>query len=69
MSYHNQGQNTRADSIFDIINELREELTLFDQIMLDWSIAENSGNKAKAMRYARKAEQLAPRSLTIKYII
>ncbi len=69
MSYHNQGQFAGADSIFDLINKHREKLAQFDRIMLDWSIAVNSGNKAKAMRFVRKAEELAPRSYTIKYII
>lgn len=69
MSYHNQRQYARADSIYDIINKHREKLAQFDRIMLDWSIAENSGNKAKAMRFIKKAEELAPRSRTIKHII
>jgi tetratricopeptide (TPR) repeat protein len=47
----------------------REKLTEFDRTMLDWGIAENSGNYAKAMRYIRKAEELAPRNLSVKYII
>ncbi|MCK4560513.1 MAG: protein kinase [Calditrichia bacterium] len=69
MSYHNQGQYARADSLYDLINKHREKLAQFDRIMLDWSIAENSGNKAKAMRFVRKAEKLAPRNLAVKYII
>ena len=69
MSYHNQRQYARADSLYDLINKHREKLAQFDRIMLDWSIAANSGNLAKAMRFVRKAEKLAPRSNTIKYII
>ena len=49
MSYHNQDQYARADSLYDLINKHREKLAQFDRIMLDWSIAENSGNKAKAI--------------------
>ena len=44
-------------------------MPLLDRIMLDWCIADNSGNLAKAMRFIRKAEELAPRKYTIKYII
>lgn len=69
VSYSNQGQYARADSIFDLINKHREELSLFDRIMLDWGMADNSGNLAKAMRFLRKAEALAPRNYEIKYII
>jgi serine/threonine protein kinase/tetratricopeptide (TPR) repeat protein len=69
VSYANQGQYARSDSLFDLINKHRENLAQFDRIMLDWGIAENSGNYAKAMRFIRKAEELAPRNLSVKYII
>ncbi|MBL7135976.1 MAG: protein kinase [Candidatus Marinimicrobia bacterium] len=69
VSYSNQGQNARADSLYDLINKHREKLAQFDRIMLDWGIADNSGNLAKAMRFLRKAEELAPRNYVIKLII
>jgi len=68
MTYHTQGQYARADSIYKIINKHREKLAQFDCILLDWSIAENSGKKAEAWRFVRKAEELAPRNPTVKYI-
>ena len=69
MSYTNRSQYAMADSIFDLLNKHREELSPYARIMLDWCIAENSGNKAKALSFVRKAEELSPRSYIIKYII
>jgi serine/threonine protein kinase/tetratricopeptide (TPR) repeat protein len=69
ISYSNQDQYTKADSIYDLIIKHREEMPTFDRIMLDWSIATNSGNLAKAMRFLRKAEELAPGNYEIKYLI
>jgi TolB-like protein len=69
VSYNNQGQNARADSIFNLINEHRETLPLFDCILLDYFIAVNSGNSVKAMSFLRKAEKLAPRNYLIKFFI
>jgi serine/threonine protein kinase len=69
VSYSNQGQYIRADSLYDLINKHREKLAQFDRIMLDWGIADNSGNHAKSMRFLRKAEELAPRNYVIKYIL
>ena len=66
MSYSNQGQNVRADSICDIIYKNREALPLLERIMLDYFIADNRANK---IRILRKAEKLAPRDMTIKYLI
>jgi tetratricopeptide (TPR) repeat protein len=68
-TYHNIDQYAKTDSLLDLINKHREDLSLFDRILLDWSIAENSGQKPKAMRFIRKAEELAPKNFTIKYII
>jgi serine/threonine protein kinase len=69
VSYNNQDQNARADSIFDILNEHRETLPLFDCILLDYFIAVNSGNRVKAMSFLRKAEKLAPGNYLIKFFI
>jgi serine/threonine protein kinase len=68
-SYSNQGEWARADSIYDILNKRREELAEFDRIILDWGMANTSGNDAKAMRFLKKAEELAPESITIQYLI
>jgi tetratricopeptide (TPR) repeat protein len=68
MTYHTQEQYARADSIYELINRHREKLAQFDCIMLDWSIAENSGNKVEAWKFVRKAEELAPKNPSIKYI-
>jgi len=69
VSYGNQSQYAKADSILKIINKHREKLSLFDRIMLDWAFANYSGNSAKALRFLRDAEKLAPRSYTIRYMI
>lgn len=69
VSYANQRQYARADSIFVLINKHREALPLLDRILLDYFIADHSGNLAKAMRILRKAEELAPRNYEIKYMI
>ncbi len=69
VSYNNQGQHARADSIFDIINEHREALPRFDRISLDYFMAVNSGNKAEAMKFLKKAEKLAPRNFHVKFFI
>jgi len=66
MSYSNQGQHARSDSLCDMINKHREELPLLDRIMLDYFIA---GNPAEKMRILRKAEKIAPRDMNIKYLI
>lgn len=68
-SYSNQGQYARADSIYDLIIKHREDMPLFDRIMLDWGIAQNSGNLAKAMRFLKKAKELAPRIYIIKHLV
>jgi len=68
-SYSNQGEWAKADSIYTILNKRREELAQYDRIMLDWRMANISGNNAKAMRFLRKAEELAPGSITVKYLI
>jgi serine/threonine protein kinase/predicted Zn-dependent protease len=69
VSYNNQGQHARADSIFDLIDEHREALPLFDRISLDYFMAINSGNRAEAMRFLKKAEKLAPGNYYIKFFI
>jgi len=69
VSYANQGKYAKSDSIFDIINKRRDELPLFDRVMLDWGMARNSGNMSKAMRFLKKAKELAPGSFIITYMI
>jgi serine/threonine protein kinase len=69
VTYNNQGQHARADSMFDLINEHREALPLFDRLSLDYFMAINSGNRAEAMRFLKKAEKLAPRNYFVKFFI
>jgi tetratricopeptide (TPR) repeat protein/tRNA A-37 threonylcarbamoyl transferase component Bud32/TolB-like protein len=68
-SYSNEGQYAKSDSIYKVLDKQRDKLDLFDRIMLDWGISNNSGNYARGMRMLRKAEELAPQNVVIKYLL
>jgi len=67
--YNNQDQYSRADSIFDLINKHREALPPLDRSLLDYFIASNSGDRVRAMRFLREAEELAPKNYLIKFFV
>ncbi len=69
VSYMNQGEYAKADSIIDVVNQNREKLTPTDRGFLDWAIADLQGRHAEALRHLQHLEKLAPNDLALKYVI
>ncbi|MFO7915641.1 MAG: serine/threonine-protein kinase [Candidatus Krumholzibacteriales bacterium] len=68
-SYANQGRWAEADSIFQILNGQREKLKEWERLILDWGMANVSGNILKELKILKQAEALAPENVNNKYLI
>jgi serine/threonine protein kinase/tetratricopeptide (TPR) repeat protein len=65
----NQGQYEKADALLQIIFQKRDELSPLDNHLLDWYDAVLKGRNDEALRFAQKAEKLAPKNTVINYIV
>ncbi|MCX6234957.1 MAG: hypothetical protein NT175_09595 [Bacteroidetes bacterium] len=68
-AYINLGEYTRADSILQIINRIRERLSPFESHYFDSQIAYLNGNWAECLRHLRLAENISPGDWEINYEI
>jgi len=69
VSYMNQGEYAKADSIIDLVNRNREKLTPYDRSFLDWAMADLQGRNAEALRHLQQIEKSAPNDFVTKYMI
>ncbi len=69
IAHGNQRDYEKADEILKTINQNRGQLAPFDCSLLDWYIAVVQGNNEVALKFVRLAQKLAPKSLTVNYLL
>jgi len=69
LSYSNQGEYERAESIAEVLYSNRDDLIPFERYQLGWYMARLQGRYAEALQYLRQAEKLDPLNPRIGYLI
>jgi len=69
IAYGNQGYYAKAKSILNSANKNREQLSPYECHKVDWYMAVLNGKNEEALRFVRLAEKLAPKNITINYVL
>jgi tetratricopeptide (TPR) repeat protein len=69
ISYGNQGEYARADTILQRLYEKRDRLTNYERYMLEWYRAQLKGNNETAMQWLRKSEVSVKKNAIHNYLI